>query len=85
MNGLKFIDYFLCKRTHTVVDCMTHAVLARYPSNRYVVGPDTKHIFLILKLLPEGLVDRILGWPKPYGRKYTDFDGVTSMPNGISK
>lgn len=84
VNGLKYIDRFLCKRTHMVVDCMTHAVLARYPSNRYTVGPDTKHMFLILQLLPERLVDRLLGWPKPYGRKCKDFEKINTVANGVA-
>mgnify|MGYP006890317236 FL=1 len=64
---------------------MAHAVLARYPSNRYSVSSDTKHFFFILKVLPESVVDFLLGWPKPYGLKYKEFHNTKVSSNGELK
>lgn len=82
-DGLKIIDRFLCQKQHTVVDCMAHAVLAKYPSIRYTVGPDTKHFFLLMQLLPERLVDYIVGWPSPYGKTCKDFEEKGENQNGV--
>lgn len=47
-----------------VVDAYTHAIVSRYPHNRYVVGPDAKYVFIPLSYLPDWLSDwllRVLG------------------------
>jgi len=47
---------------HLVVDAYTHALTAKYPKYRYVVGNDAKYFLLLLSYFPEWLSDFILSW-----------------------
>ncbi|WAR09697.1 hypothetical protein MAR_034773 [Mya arenaria] len=42
-----------------VADVMTHALLARRPWSRYLVGTDAKTIYRLIGILPEWIGDRI--------------------------
>jgi len=37
---------------HLVVDALTHALLAKHPKERYIIGPDAKFIFIPMSYLP---------------------------------
>ncbi|WAR09695.1 H17B6-like protein [Mya arenaria] len=50
-----------------VADVMTHALLARRPWSRYLVGTDAKTHYSLIGVLPEWIGDRMFGWPVPYG------------------
>ncbi|XP_052270425.1 17-beta-hydroxysteroid dehydrogenase type 6-like isoform X2 [Dreissena polymorpha] len=56
-----------------VADAMAHALLARYPETRYLVGLDAHLFFRLMSLIPERAGDFIFGWPKPYGKMFDDF------------
>jgi len=50
---------FASSRLSDVSDAYVHALMARYPRARYVVGSDAKY-FMILTILPEWLSDLIM-------------------------
>jgi len=56
---LKIVDY-QSERLTDVVDAYEHALLGRFPRARYVVGTDSKYLWLPLQWLPEWLGDFIL-------------------------
>jgi len=43
---------FACTNFSLVTNAMIHAILAKQPKNRYVVGYDAKYVFLPLSYLP---------------------------------
>ncbi|XP_035825361.1 retinol dehydrogenase 16 [Aplysia californica] len=55
-----------------VIDAYVHAITARYPRTRYVVGIDAKYVYIPLSFLPDWLTDflisqfkkRIMAWDK---------------------
>ena len=52
-----------------VIDVITHALFARFPKRRYLVGLDAKYLFRPLMYGPDWLSDFVLSWPAPYGEK----------------
>ena len=57
------------KQTSLVVDAEEHALLARHPKARYVVGNDARFLFVpITTMLNEWLADRLLSGPRPKPR-----------------
>ena len=46
-----------------VVDAYEHALLARVPRTRYLIGP-TRHLFRVVAMLPDWLGDRLIGEPR---------------------
>jgi nucleoside-diphosphate-sugar epimerase len=67
------VSLYVSERIDDVVDAYEHALLAKYPRARYVIGNDAKYILLPIQRLPEFLSDwlmRILSkdHPKPAGR-----------------
>ncbi|XP_041366242.1 retinol dehydrogenase 7-like [Gigantopelta aegis] len=62
-NGIEVIDFVLDKvaspHTHKVVDAYTHAITARFPKHRYLVGNDIQ-VFRLVWNLPEWLSDWLL-------------------------
>lgn len=50
-----------------VVEAMTHALLAKYPKSRYVVGFDANTFYRMMAWLPDWFGDILVGWPAPYG------------------
>ena len=54
-----------------VVNAYTHAITARFPKTRYVVGFDANILFRLLWNLPDWMTDLALGltYPTPQGRK----------------
>lgn len=65
----------------TVADAMMHALLAKHPTMRYLVGTDATIFFLLLTWLPEWIIDHILGWPAPYGKRCPEFEGLDTILN----
>ena len=53
-------DTFVSERVDDVVDAYEHALLAKYPRARYVVGKDAKLLLLVIQQLPEFLSDWII-------------------------
>ena len=47
--------------TSVVVNAYIHALTARFPRARYVLGKDAK-VWLAIEMLPEWLRDRIFGF-----------------------
>jgi hypothetical protein len=70
-TGFKYadlIDKSSCADITPVIDAYQHAVLGRFPRARYVVGIDSRLIYIPLSHLPEWLFDavlRILGLSQP--------------------
>ncbi|KAK3095115.1 hypothetical protein FSP39_010460 [Pinctada imbricata] len=56
------------KDTYKVVDAYVHALCAKYPKNRYVVGTDANTVFRFLWTVPEWLSDFILSIQLPVPR-----------------
>ena len=51
-----------------VIDSYTHAVTAKWPKARYVVGMDANTFYRLLWNIPEWMAARMLSnfmWPKP--------------------
>ncbi|XP_045176331.2 retinol dehydrogenase 7-like [Mercenaria mercenaria] len=67
IGGIKNTAKYVSTRPQNVADTMAHALLAKYPKCRYLVGPDAHLFFRLMSYLPERAVDYILGWPAPYG------------------
>ena len=67
MAGIKLAGNYVSSKPEQVSDAMTHALLAMYPKNRYLVGIDAHTYFRFLRIIPERLADYLLGWPAPYG------------------
>ena len=65
--AIKWLGVFINSKPQKVVDVMTHALLAKYPKTSYAVGLDATLYFGFLSWLPECLVDKLIGWPAPYG------------------
>lgn len=65
------LTYLLSSKLHKVVDSYVHAVTAKYPKARYVVGWDANILFRFLWILPEWLSDFLVcsAFPTPKGRK----------------
>ncbi|KAK3095713.1 hypothetical protein FSP39_017942 [Pinctada imbricata] len=59
------------KRTDVVIDAYVHALSARFPRYRYVIGWDANFLFRFLWTTPEWIVDPILAMqaPVPSGEK----------------
>ena len=55
-----FIPKIMSNKIEKVVDAYTHALLARFPRDRYVVGNDARFIYLPIQQLPEWLGDWLL-------------------------
>lgn len=72
--GLRRSEKYTNGNPQSVADAMTHALLAKYPKMRYLVGTDANVFFRVLTWLPEWVVDSILGWPAPYGKLSEDLD-----------
>ncbi|KAK6166793.1 hypothetical protein SNE40_023413 [Patella caerulea] len=54
-----------------VIDAYEHAITARYPKHRYIVGNDAKYFFRLLWTIPEWMSDFIicLSSPRPQGSR----------------
>jgi|SRR6218665_922627 len=55
----KMLD-FASDRCSDVTDAYEHALFARFPRERYLVGFDAKYVFIPVQVLPEWLGDWIL-------------------------
>ena len=68
-NKLNYIQTLYLKNTSSnlslVIDAYKHALFAKYPCNRYVVGWDAKFLYLPLSWLPFP----ILAWILPFAQK----------------
>lgn len=53
-------QFFVSKDTFKVVNAYVHAITARYPKTRYVVGVDGNILLSINWLFPEWIVDFLL-------------------------
>lgn len=74
MDGIKRTGQYVSSKPQHVADAMAHALLAKYPRMRYLVGVDAHTFFRFLTFIPERWVDHILGWPAPYGETCKDFE-----------
>jgi len=72
MHNLHMTGKYVKGQPQTVADVMAHALLARCPNNRYLVGADAYLFFRFMSWIPERLGDYVLGWPKPYGKQCPD-------------
>ncbi|KAK6166794.1 hypothetical protein SNE40_023414 [Patella caerulea] len=54
-----------------VIDAYEHAITARYPKHRYIVGNDAKYFFRLLWTIPEWMSDFVicLSSPRPQGSR----------------
>ena len=83
VNTCQFLFYFRTVRDITpskitsslvsdklsdVIDTYEHALLARFPRARYVVGKDAKYFFLPMQWMPEWLGDWIMHLQSPLPR-----------------
>ncbi|XP_021378236.1 retinol dehydrogenase 7-like [Mizuhopecten yessoensis] len=62
--------YVFSGRFYQVVDAYEHALTAKYPEGRYLVGKDSNTFFWLLYIAPEWLSAMALGifnWPLPKG------------------
>ncbi|XP_067648911.1 retinol dehydrogenase 7-like [Haliotis asinina] len=57
---IEMLEKLSSPMTHLVVDAYTHAITARFPRTRYLVGNDCKYFFRPLWNLPEWICDRVL-------------------------
>ncbi|XP_067649596.1 retinol dehydrogenase 7-like [Haliotis asinina] len=66
---IEMLEKVASPKTHLVVDAYTHAITARFPRTRYLVGNDCKYFFRPLWNLPEWISDRVLTakFPSPEG------------------
>ncbi|KAL5006911.1 hypothetical protein ScPMuIL_015717 [Solemya velum] len=64
-HAKKTLDVLASPDVHQVVDAYTHALTARFPKTRYVVGWDGNYFFRPLWNLPTCLSDLILGYGYP--------------------
>ncbi|KAK7483438.1 hypothetical protein BaRGS_00025378 [Batillaria attramentaria] len=53
---------------HVVTDAYEHALCARFPRTRYVVGMDANLLFIPLSYLPDCLADMLLVYCYPFNR-----------------
>jgi len=53
-------DKTMSKDLYKVVDAYTHALTAKYPKIRYIVGMDARSIAFLSSVTPEWLVDNIM-------------------------
>ncbi|WAR25971.1 DR9C7-like protein [Mya arenaria] len=61
----KLLGLIMSPKIHKVVDAYEHAVLAKFPKPRYVVGLDANILFRLLWHLPEWLSDYLVSRPMP--------------------
>lgn len=59
----RLLSKFLSPQVHKVVDAYEHAITARFPKARYVVGWDAQILFRILWNLPEWVADFLVTRP----------------------
>ncbi|XP_052065000.1 17-beta-hydroxysteroid dehydrogenase type 6-like [Mytilus californianus] len=59
------INYVGSPRVHLVYEAYIHALTAKHPHHRYLVGNDAKLLFRILWNLPEWMSDYVLGQGRP--------------------
>ena len=50
--GCKYLEQSVSPKSHLVVEAYEHALLAKFPNNRYAVGNDSKFIYMPLSFLP---------------------------------
>ncbi|XP_045176008.2 retinol dehydrogenase 7-like [Mercenaria mercenaria] len=81
INGMKLSAKHVRGHPQTVADAMTHALVAKQPKLRYLVGTDAHLFFRLLSWLPEWIVDHIIGWPAPYGEVSRDFEELHDLKN----
>ncbi|XP_060590405.1 retinol dehydrogenase 7-like [Ruditapes philippinarum] len=67
IGGIYNTAKYVSTNPQKVADAMTHALLAKYPNNRYLIGMDAHLFFRMLAALPERISDLIIGWNAPYG------------------
>lgn len=79
IGGMHLAEKHVKGNPQTVADSMTHALLAKHPKMRYLVGTDAKVFFRLLTWLPEWIVDHILGWPAPYGKQCPEFEELDNL------
>ncbi|KAL4225102.1 Retinol dehydrogenase 16 [Mactra antiquata] len=77
IDGIKVSERYVKGNPQDVADVMTHALLAKYPKMRYLVGPDAKVFFRLMSILPEKFSDYVFAWPAPYGQKNAFLEDVT--------
>ncbi|XP_053374121.1 retinol dehydrogenase 7-like [Mercenaria mercenaria] len=51
---------------HIVVDAYIHAITAKFPKKRYLVGNDAKYVYWFLSVLPECISDFYINWRGAY-------------------
>ncbi|XP_045176568.2 retinol dehydrogenase 7-like [Mercenaria mercenaria] len=75
---IKLFGIFINKKPQNVADSMVHALLAKYPKMAYSVGLDAVLVFGFLSWLPEWLVDKLIGWPAPYGKLCSELEDLST-------
>lgn len=69
-RSTRLMTFIMSSKLHKVVDSYVHAVTAKYPKARYVVGWDANILFRFLWTVPEWLSDFFvcIVFPTPKGR-----------------
>lgn len=75
MEFLKYPTFASGNKTEMVIETLTHAIGAKHPKDRYIVGFDAKYLYRPLTFLPDYVLDSLMHY-----ESHNIFDSIAKKP-----